>query len=250
MPVNCRCASTRSRASAPGPRRERPTDFDIRFVLAVGDRRRRATVGVGVLVALPAIRTRGVTLAIVTLALALVFSALIFQNASLTGGFEGIRIASPEILGCDLEPFVHPQRYAASMLVVLRAVSLVVANLRIGATGRQMIAVRSNERAAAALGISVVGRQALRVRGRRRHRGARGHPARLPGRRTCSSRLQCVRFAPARAVRRHRRSRMDLRGRRSAPRAAPGAIAEQIVGDLFPSLDNVAAWLAIFSGSA
>ena len=111
----------------------------------------------GVLVALPAIRTRGVTLAIVTLALALVFSSLIFQNASMTGGFEGIGIANPEIFGWDISAGLHPQRYAGVLLVALVLVSLMVANLRIGATGRQMIAVRSNERAAAALGISVVG---------------------------------------------------------------------------------------------
>ena len=132
------------------------TDLGVGFPLAlvIGV---VATVGVGVLVALPAIRTRGVTLAIVTLALALVFSSLIFQNSSLTGGFEGIGIASPEIFGWDISAGLHPQRYAGVLLVALVLVSLMVANLRIGATGRQMIAVRSNERAAAALGISVVG---------------------------------------------------------------------------------------------
>ena len=61
-------------------------------------------VVVGVLVALPAIRTRGVTLAIVTLALSLVFSALIFQNASLTGGFEGIRRQEPRDLRLPTRP--------------------------------------------------------------------------------------------------------------------------------------------------
>ena len=74
--------------------------FDVPFVVAVVLGVVAATA-VGVLVALPAIRTRGVTLAIVTLALSLVFSALIFQNASLTGGFEGIGMHSPEIFGYD-----------------------------------------------------------------------------------------------------------------------------------------------------
>ena len=68
--------------------------FDVPFLLAIVLGVLAATV-VGVLVALPAIRTRGVTLAIVTLALSLVFSALIFQNASMTGGFEGISRAQP-----------------------------------------------------------------------------------------------------------------------------------------------------------
>ena len=116
-----------------------------------------AATAVGVLVALPAIRTRGVTLAIVTLALSLVFSALIFDNPSMTGGFEGIVVKSPEILGYQIDPTFHPQRYAALMLVALVLVGLMVANLRRGATGRKMIAVRSNERAAAGLGINVIG---------------------------------------------------------------------------------------------
>jgi ABC-type branched-subunit amino acid transport system ATPase component/ABC-type branched-subunit amino acid transport system permease subunit len=116
-----------------------------------------ASVLVGVLVALPAIRTRGVTLAIVTLALALVFNALIFQNAGMTGGFDGIVVKSPEIFGFDLDPVHHPQRYAGLLLLAFIVVAWMVSNLRVGATGRQMIAVRSNERAAAALGISVVG---------------------------------------------------------------------------------------------
>src|SRR5262249_26871976 len=100
--------------------------LDVPFLLAVVLGVLAATA-VGVLVALPAIRTRGVTLAIVTLALSLVFSALIFQNASVTGGFEGIVVHSPEIFGFDLDPFAHPQRYAALMLLALLAVSFVVA---------------------------------------------------------------------------------------------------------------------------
>jgi ABC-type branched-subunit amino acid transport system permease subunit len=67
-----------------------------------------AATAVGVLVALFAIRTRGVTLAIVTLALSLVFSALIFDNPSITGGFEGIVVKSPEIVGYNVDPTFHP----------------------------------------------------------------------------------------------------------------------------------------------
>ena len=130
--------------------------FDLGFVPAIliGV---AAAVAVGVVVALPAIRTRGVTLAVATLALALVFSALIFQNPSMTGGFEGIVVDSHRIAGVDFDPLAYPQRYAGLLLVALIVVSLLVANLRRGATGRRMIAVRSNERAASALGIGVIG---------------------------------------------------------------------------------------------
>jgi sulfate-transporting ATPase len=203
-------------------------------------------VVVGVLVALPAIRTRGVTLAIVTLALSLVFSALIFQNASVTGGFEGIRVKSPEIFGYQLDPFAHPQRYAALMLIALLVVSLIVANLRVGSTGRQMIAVRSNERAAAALGINVVGVKLYAF--------AVGAGIAAVGGILLAFRQTNVQF-----------SSFDVFGSILLVQyavigglgwisgvvlgagAAPGAIATRITNDVLPNLDNVAAWIAIFS---
>ena len=116
-----------------------------------------AAVVVGIVVALPAIRTRGMTLGVTTLALALVFTALIFENPSLTGGFDGLVVGTPRIAGFDVDPLMHPQRYATVVLVAFLVLSLVVANLRVGGAGRSMIAVRSNERAAAAVGISVIG---------------------------------------------------------------------------------------------
>jgi ABC-type branched-subunit amino acid transport system ATPase component/ABC-type branched-subunit amino acid transport system permease subunit len=216
--------------------------FPIALVLGVV-----ATIGVGVLVALPAIRTRGVTLAIVTLALALVFSSLIFQNASMTGGFEGIGIASPEILGWDISAGLHPQRYAGIVLVALVLVSLVVANLRIGATGRQMIAVRSNERAAAALGISVIG---VKVYAFAVGAGIAAVGGILLGFREGSVQFSnfnvfgsilLVQYAVIGGI-------GWISGAVAGAVASPGGIAEQLTTELFPNLDNVAAWLAILSG--
>ena len=201
---------------------------------------------VGVLVALPALRTRGVTLAIVTLALSLVFTALIFQNGSMTGGFEGIVVRSPTILGYELDPAVHPQRYAGLMVIALVAVSLMVANLRRGATGRKLIAVRSNERAAAALGISVVGVKLYAF--------AVGAGVAALGGSLLAFRQTNVQF-----------SSFDvfgsillvqyaviggigwISGVLAGAAAAPGAIAAQVTNDLFPSLTNVTAWLTIFA---
>jgi ABC-type branched-subunit amino acid transport system ATPase component/ABC-type branched-subunit amino acid transport system permease subunit len=206
-----------------------------------------ATIAVGVLVALPAIRTRGVTLAIVTLALALVFSSLIFQNASLTGGFEGIGIKNPEIFGWDVTAGLHPQRYAGLLLVVLVLVSLVVANLRVGATGRQMIAVRSNERAAAALGINVVrvkvyafavGAGIAAIGGI--FLGFREGSVQFANFNVFGS-ILLVQYAVIGGI-------GWISGAVAGAAAAPGAVAEQITGDLFPNLDNIAAWIAIGSG--
>jgi sulfate-transporting ATPase len=221
------------------------SDWDVGFpvALVIGV---VATVGVGVLVALPAIRTRGVTLAIVTLALALVFSSLIFQNASMTGGLAGIGIADPDIFGWSISAGLHPQRYAGVVLAALILVSLVVANLRVGATGRQMIAVRSNERAAAALGISVVG---VKVYAFAVGAGVAAIGGILLGFREGSVQFQqfnvfgsilLLQYAVIGGI-------GWISGAVAGAGAAPGAISEQIVTELFPSLDNVAAWLAIFS---
>ena len=112
---------------------------------------------VGLVVALPALRARGVDLAVATLGLALLLNTLIFTNSSLTGGFNGIAVSTPSIFGLDLDPLAHPARYAGLGLVLLVLCGLVVANLRRGRSGRRLLAVRSDERAAASLGVGIYG---------------------------------------------------------------------------------------------
>src|SRR4051794_18295144 len=114
------------------------------------------TTLVGVVVALPAIRTRGSFLAIATLAIALMFNALIFTNSAVTGGVRGLPIDHLSFAGIDLDPLGHPQRYGAFVLVFLIVVGLLVANVRRGRVGARLLAVRSNERAAASLGVNVI----------------------------------------------------------------------------------------------
>src|ERR687893_2369643 len=115
------------------------------------------TALLGVVVALPAVRTRGTSLAVATLALALMFNSLIFTNSAVTGGVRGLPVDGVSVLGLDLDPVDHPERYGGFVLVVLVLVGLVVANVRRGRVGARLLAVRSNERAAASLGIGVVG---------------------------------------------------------------------------------------------
>ena len=181
-----------------------------------------AATAVGVLVALPAIRTRGVTLAIVTLALSLVFSALIFDNPSTTGGFEGIVVKSPEILGYQIDPTLHPQRYAALMLIALVLVGLMVANLRRGATGRKMIAVRSNERAAAGLGINVVGIKLYAFAVGAGIAGLGGVLIAFEQANVQFSLLRRLQLDPACAIRGHWRARVGVRCGRRCDRRARG----------------------------
>ena len=114
-------------------------------------------IPLGVVIGLPALRTRGVNLAVVTLGLALVIESLVLNNSTRTGGITGTQIGSASFLGIDLNTAIHPERYAVLAVLCLAGVALLVANLRRGRTGRRLIAVRTNERAAAALGISVFG---------------------------------------------------------------------------------------------
>lgn len=115
------------------------------------------TVPVGLLVGLPALRTRGVDLAVATLGLALLIERVVLDNPDFTGGFDGTVVPTPSVLGLSLDPVAHPRRYALFCLAAFTLCALVVANLRRGRSGRRLLAVRTNERAAASLAISVPG---------------------------------------------------------------------------------------------
>jgi ABC-type branched-subunit amino acid transport system ATPase component/ABC-type branched-subunit amino acid transport system permease subunit len=114
-----------------------------------------ATTLVGLVIALPALRTRGTNLAIVTLAVALIFGDMIFNNGSVTGGIAGLQVNNLTFFGIGINPLVRPKLYGALVLCLLVLIGLVVANVRRGRVGRRLLAVRSNERAAASLGIKV-----------------------------------------------------------------------------------------------
>ncbi|HEX4729907.1 MAG TPA: branched-chain amino acid ABC transporter permease/ATP-binding protein [Solirubrobacterales bacterium] len=116
-----------------------------------------ATVPLGLLFGLPAVRTRGINLAIVTLGLGSAVELVLFGNTDFTGGFGGTQIGEPVLFGLNINAASHPTRYGLVALGCLVVVSLIVSNLRRGRSGRRLIAVRTNERAAAALGISVPG---------------------------------------------------------------------------------------------
>ncbi|TYL55494.1 ATP-binding cassette domain-containing protein [Nocardioides sp. BGMRC 2183] len=113
------------------------------------------TAMVGVLVALPALRTRGINLAIVTLGLAVVIFNIVLNNTDYSGGTSGIVIPPITLFGIDVSGLLAPDRYGVMALTLLFLVAIAVLNLRRGAAGRRLLAVRSNERAAASLGVSV-----------------------------------------------------------------------------------------------
>ncbi|WP_029429890.1 branched-chain amino acid ABC transporter permease/ATP-binding protein, partial [Blastococcus sp. URHD0036] len=127
--------------------------FPIAAVLGV-----LLTVPVALLVALPALRARGVNLAVVTLGLAVVVSAVVLANPDIIGdALHGIVVPEPRIFGFSVFAVDHPERYAALSVILFIICAVMVSNLRRGRAGRRFIAVRDNERAAASLGISIVG---------------------------------------------------------------------------------------------
>lgn len=129
---------------------------------------------VGVLVALPALRVRGVNLAIVTLAFAVAVDQAVFKNPSVNGGLKLAPVVVPHLIdqnrGTTYRLFgvitagdgKQPNPMAAIfVLVVTVLLCYAVVNLRRSATGRRMLATRSNERAAAAAAVNVAGTKVL-----------------------------------------------------------------------------------------
>ena len=113
-------------------------------------------VPVGVLVGLPALRVRGVNLAVVTLGAGIALERMVFNNPTFTGGNDGSTVPrGAQLFGIDLDGRTQPARYGVVILAVLCLCVLLLANLRRSVSGRRMLAVRADETAAAASGINV-----------------------------------------------------------------------------------------------
>ena len=114
-----------------------------------------ATIPVGLIFALPALRTRGVSLAVISLGAAFATYNTIFTNRTFSGGTDGIIVGSQTFFGINIDAIQQTKRYCIFVFVLLVLALLAVANVRRSSVGRRLLAIRSNERAAAALGISV-----------------------------------------------------------------------------------------------
>ncbi len=115
----------------------------------------------GVLVGLPALRVRGTNLAIVTLAGGVAISEFVFKNPTFIGDTStgGAKVPNPKLGPWDLGLILGSQAsrpiFGIFLVAVAVLMALGVANIRRSASGRRMLAARSNERAAYAAGISV-----------------------------------------------------------------------------------------------
>lgn len=115
----------------------------------------------GVVVGLPALRVRGTNLAIVTLAGGVAISEFIFKNPRFVGDAStgGAKIPHPKFGGWDFALVFGSNSsrpvFGIFLVAVLLLLAVAVVNIRRSATGRRMLAIRSNERAASAIGIDV-----------------------------------------------------------------------------------------------
>jgi len=112
-------------------------------------------VPLGILIGAPAVRVRGVSLAVVTLGAALALENMLFSNYSLTGGPQGTKFPAAKLGPIDLNGVTHPKAYGAFTLIVVILVCLAVAEMRRRPLGLRFLAVRANERGASAIGASL-----------------------------------------------------------------------------------------------
>jgi len=123
----------------------------------------------GLLVGLPALRIRGVQLAVVTIAAVIAVESLLLRNPPLMGdGSVSVNpTPSPNWFGQYVGGF-NPNtartdywKFSLFIIIIAGLIGVGVANLRRGQIGRRFLAIRANERAAAAAGINVANMKLL-----------------------------------------------------------------------------------------
>src|SRR5207244_11910225 len=100
----------------------------------------------GVIVGLPALRLRGITLAIVTLGIALVFDRYIFQDHAFewfTGGTGGWRVGQATMFGLRVDSSTHLMGAYLVLLALFCLVALLLVNLPESGAGRRFRALPS-----------------------------------------------------------------------------------------------------------
>jgi ABC-type branched-subunit amino acid transport system ATPase component/branched-subunit amino acid ABC-type transport system permease component len=114
---------------------------------------------IGTVIGIPALRVRGLTVAVVTLALAVVLDAVWFRNTDIVGFDGALGVKPPKLFGLDVSMGASGTSHLAfgfTVLVVLSATAFGIAVLRRSRLGSAMVAIRANERSAAAAGVDVV----------------------------------------------------------------------------------------------
>ena len=131
--------------------------FHVDYIVAVAAGVAAAFV-LGLLVGLPALRLHGITLAIVTLGIALVFDRYVFQDHAfewLTGGTGGWRVGQTSMFGLQMDSSKHLMGAYVVLLALFCVVALLMVNLHESGAGRRFRAIRDSELAAATMGVNL-----------------------------------------------------------------------------------------------
>jgi branched-chain amino acid transport system permease protein len=107
----------------------------------------------GLLLGLPALRIRGLYLALVTLAVAIAVPQLIKRFDGLTAGTQGLNVQQPAAPGWV--PLADDQFLYFLTLVLALPMFILAANLARGRIGRALMAMRENEVTAKAMGVDL-----------------------------------------------------------------------------------------------
>ncbi len=122
-----------------------------------------AAVLLGLVTAVSALRVRGVSLVIVTLAAAVAISQFYFNNTQIGAGVSGSSVPNLSFLGLNLSPSssfrgldgnIPSPVFGWVALAVAVLLCVMVGYVRRGGIGQRMLAVRSNERASAAAAVN------------------------------------------------------------------------------------------------
>jgi ABC-type branched-subunit amino acid transport system permease subunit len=128
-------------------------DYGVAIAVAV-----LAAFTLGLVVGLPALRLHGITLAIVTLGIALVFDRYVFQDHAfewLTGGSGGWRVEGATLFGLPLDSSKNLLSAYVVLLALFCLVGLLMVNLHESGAGRRFRAIRDSELAAATMGVNL-----------------------------------------------------------------------------------------------
>lgn len=106
----------------------------------------------GVVVGLPALRVKGMYLAIATLSFGFIVEEVLARWESVTGGNAGKSVPAPQILGYALD---STESFYFLCLVCVVGSTLVVLNLLRAPTGRAFVAIRDSEVSAQSMGIQL-----------------------------------------------------------------------------------------------
>jgi branched-chain amino acid transport system permease protein len=110
------------------------------------------SAAVGIVVGLPALRLKGIYLAIATLAFGVIVEEIAARWESLTGGNSGLHVKPIELFGAKLDGDAD---FYYLVLALTAVCCIALANLLRSPTGRAFVAIRDSEISAACMGVNL-----------------------------------------------------------------------------------------------